>query len=161
MNIKIRLAVFVSCFLTAAAFAQNSNSSKPSNVLTGQAAFTNYQQEKPGVARKITLADLPQPFATKSVDNGANIVPRPDKVWPQTLRGFKVELYATGLDNPRLIRTAPNGDMFVAESKPGDIRIFRGITKDGKPEKSEVFATGLDMPFGIAFYPPGPNPQWV
>ena len=51
---------------------------------------------------------------------------------------------------------APNGDIFVAETKPGDIRIFRGMTKDGKPEQMAVFASGLNEPFGIAFYPPGP-----
>jgi len=66
-----------------------------------------------------------------------------------------------GLDEPRLIRTAPNGDLFVAESKIGDIRVFRGITKNGKPEQMELFAGGLSRPFGINFYPPGPDPQWV
>src|SRR5581483_5352879 len=75
--------------------------------------------------------------------------------------GFKVEQFATGLDNPRLLRTAPNGDVFLAESDSGEIKIFRGITSSGKPEQIEVFATGLRKPFGIAFYPPGPNPQWV
>jgi glucose/arabinose dehydrogenase len=156
-NARIRLVAAAVCFLATAALAQDTTA----KVLTGQSAFTNWQKEKPGVSRKITLADLPQPFATPTVDNGANVVPRPSNVWPQTLPDFKVELYATGLNNPRLIRTAPNGDMFVAESQAGDIRVFRGITKDGKPVKSEVFATGLTMPFGIAFYPLGPNPKWI
>ncbi len=160
-NFQLSVAVMAVIFLGTAGFAQDAKSSGSTQVQIGQSAFTNYQQEKPGISRKITLADLPQPFATKSVDNGAKIVPRPANVWPQTLPGFKVELYAIGLNNPRSIRTAPNGDLFVAESQPGDIRIYRGVTKDGKPEKSEVFATGLDMPFGIAFYPPGPNPKWV
>lgn len=141
--------------------AQTNPAPGSAHVLTGQAAFTNWQQQKPGVSRKITLADLPQPYATKSENNDAHIVPRPDNVWPQTLPGFKVEQYATGLDNPRLILTAPNGDLFVAESKKGDIRVFRGITKDGKAQKSQVFASGLDLPFGIAFYPPGPDPKWI
>jgi glucose/arabinose dehydrogenase len=159
-SIQPRLLAIALCFLTTAAFAKD-KISDTAKVQTGQAAFTDFQHEKPGISRKITLADLPHPFATQSVDNGANIVPRPANVWPQTLPDFKVELYATGLDNPRLILTAPNGDMFVAESQAGDIRVFRGITKDGKPEKSEVFATGLDQPFGIAFYPLGPNPKWI
>jgi len=60
-----------------------------------------------------------------------------------------------------LIRTAPNGDFFVADSHTGDVRVFRGITADGKPEQSEIFVTGLNRPFGINFYPPGPNPQWI
>jgi glucose/arabinose dehydrogenase len=70
-------------------------------------------------------------------------------------------LYASGLENPRLIRTAPNGDLFLAESGPGKIRVFRGIEPDGHARQSEVFASGLNQPFGIAFYPPGAEPQWV
>jgi glucose/arabinose dehydrogenase len=107
------------------------------------------------------LRDLPAPFATKSAGNGPELVPRPAKAWPRAPDGFKVGLYAAGLDNPRLIVTAPNGDFFVAESQPGDIRVFRGITKAGTPEDSQVFATGLNRPYGIAFYPPGPDLQWV
>jgi glucose/arabinose dehydrogenase len=95
------------------------------------------------------------------VDNGPHLVPRPKDAWPQAPPGFKVELYADGFDNPREIRTAPNGDLFVAESDPGVIKVLRGITADGKAARDEVFATGLTKPFGIAFYPPGPNPEWV
>ncbi|MES2219825.1 MAG: PQQ-dependent sugar dehydrogenase, partial [Acidobacteriota bacterium] len=123
--------------------------------------FTDFRYEKPGTMRKITVKDLPPPFATKSAGNGPTIVPRPDGVWPQAPKGFKVGLYASDLDEPRLIRTAPNGDFFVAETKKGQIMIFRGITADGKPNTTSVFASGLDEPFGIAFYPAGPNPQWL
>ena len=123
--------------------------------------FTDFRYEKPGVTRKITVADLPKPFETKSADNGPELVARPENVWPVAPAGFKVELFASGLDNPRLLRTAPNGDIFLAESEPGRIRVFRGMTSDGKPEESAIFASGLKRPYGIAFYPPGPDPQWV
>ncbi len=123
--------------------------------------FTDFRYEKPGTFRKITVQDLPAPFATQSAGNGPTIVPRPEGVWPQAPQGFKVGLYATGLDNPRLIRTAPNGDFFVAETSKGQIMIFRGITADGKPKTTSIFASGLNEPFGIAFYPPGPNPKWL
>lgn len=123
--------------------------------------FTDFRYEKPGTFRKITVQDLPAPYATQSAGNGPTIVPRPENVWPQAPLGFKVELYATGLDNPRLIRTAPNGDFFVAETSKGRIMVFRGITADGKPETTGIFASGLNKPFGIAFYPAGPNPKWL
>ena len=126
-----------------------------------KAPFTDFRFEKPGTVHKVTVQDLPAPYATQSAGNGPQIVPRPDNVWPQAPKGFKVELYASNLDGPRLIRTAPNGDFFVAESTKGQIMIFRGITPDGKPKMTSVFATGLNKPFGIAFYPAGPNPQWV
>ncbi|HXJ88573.1 MAG TPA: PQQ-dependent sugar dehydrogenase [Candidatus Binatia bacterium] len=125
------------------------------------APFTDFRYEKPGTVRKITVKDLPNPFATRSAENGAEVVSRPESVWPIALPGFKVELYTSGLDNPRLLRLAPNGDIFLAESEPGRIRVFRGMTADGKPEQSAIFASGLKRPYGIAFYPPGPDPRWV
>jgi glucose/arabinose dehydrogenase len=123
--------------------------------------FTDFRYELPGTVRKITVADLPQPYESKSAGNSPDVVARPANAWPVAPAGFKVEMYASGLDNPRLLRTAPNGDIFLAESDPGRIRVFRGMTGDGKPEQMQVFAEKLKHPYGIAFYPPGPDPQWV
>jgi glucose/arabinose dehydrogenase/mono/diheme cytochrome c family protein len=123
--------------------------------------FTDFRYEKPGTFHKITANDLPKPYATSSSNNGPEVVARPENVFPVAPKGFKVELFTTGLDNPRTLRTAPNGDIFLTESDAGRIRIFRGLTSDGKPELSAVFATGLNHPYGLAFYPPGPDPQWL
>jgi len=141
--------------------AWHANGQQSGTVITGKAAFTDYTQEKPGVRRKITVADLPEPYATKGVDNGASMVKRPDGAWPQAPAGFKVSLYADGLNQPRLIRKAPNGDLFVAVSYSNEILVYRGIGSDGKYKQMEKFADGLSQPFGIAFYPAGPNPKWV
>jgi len=132
-----------------------------SKILKGKEAFTDHTGERPGVVRRFTVADLPKPFETPSATNGPRVVPRPADAWPETLPGFKVGLYADGLQNPRMIRTAPNGDLFLAESSAGRIRILRGLASDGKAQTVEVFATGLNRPFGIAFHPLGSNPQWV
>jgi glucose/arabinose dehydrogenase len=140
----------------AAPASSTGNAGPPTN-----GPFTDYRYEKPGTVRKITVQDLPQPFATKSANNGPKVVVRPSGAWPKTLPGFSVQQYASGLNNPRLIVTAPNGDFFVAESEPGDIKVFRGISADGKPQQTETFANGLNRPYGIAFYPQGPDPQWV
>ncbi|HUE20217.1 MAG TPA: sorbosone dehydrogenase family protein [Bryobacteraceae bacterium] len=126
-----------------------------------QAPFTDYRHQQPGTRRKITLANLPEPYSTQSADNRPHIVARPADAWPKALPGFTVTQFATGLQNPRLVRRAPNGDLFVAESEPGRIRVLRGIGADGKAQTVEIFATGLTQPFGIAFYPPGPDPQYV
>ena len=123
--------------------------------------FTDFRYEQPGKVRKITVKDLPEPYATSSAENGPEVVARPANAWPKAPAGFKVELYAGNLENPRLMRTAPNGDVFLAESNAGRIRILRGITGDGKVELSAIFAGGLKRPYGINFYPPGPNPQYV
>lgn len=127
----------------------------------GTVVFSDYRQQRPGVRHRITVADLPRPYATPSADRGADLVPRPKEAWPQAPPGFRVSLYATGLENPRLVRRAPNGDLFVAESGPGRIRVLRGVGPDGRAQTMEVFASGLRQPFGIAFYPPGDQPKYV
>lgn len=159
----IRLALLGSIAVAAGVgvFRMSAGPASSRTVLTGENAFTDYTKEAPGVRRKITVADLPKPFATKSAGNGPTVVARPEGAWPKTLPGFKVDLYATGLDFPREIRKAPNGDLFVAENHKGMVRVFRGLGSDGKPQKSSVFATGLHEPFGIAWYPLGDNPRWV
>ncbi len=126
--------------------------------LFAASVFTDYRSEKPGVKHHITAADLPAPYATQSVDNGPKLIPRPSNAWPQCLPGFKVTQVATGLSEPRLIRKAPNGDLFFSESKAGRVKVLRGSDLTQTPE---VFASGLDMPFGIAFYPAGPNPEYI
>ena len=130
-------------------------------LLTGEAAKGDWTTDAPGVRRKLTPADLPAPFATDSVDNGANIVARPEGASPRVPDGFRVELFASGLVNPRMARTAPNGDLFVVESLPARVRVLRDADGDGKPELVQVFAEGLKQPFGIAFYPPGKDARWV
>lgn len=123
--------------------------------------YTDWRTEAPGKTHKITVADLPKPYESESVFNGPRLVARPANAWPKVPPGFKVELYAEDLDNPRLIRTAPNGDLFLVESSPGIIKVFRGVTKDGKPQQTFTFTTGLRRPFGVAWYPLGKNPQWL
>jgi len=147
--------------LSAASLMLHAAKTDSMNVLTGKQAFSNTASLKPGVARKITAKDLPKPGDTPSGRSGG-AGRRPADAVPQAPAGFKVSLYvADGLNVPRQIRTAPNGDYFLADTGAGQIKIFRGITAEGKPEQSATFATGLQGVFGINFYPPGPNPQWV
>jgi glucose/arabinose dehydrogenase len=135
--------------------------SAKSNAPPPKAPFTDYRYEKPGTSRHIKLEDLPASFASESATNGPKIVARPENAKLQVPEGFRVELFATGLNNPRLMRVAPNGDVFLAETSAGNVKVFRGMTADGKPQQMQLFASGLNIPFGIAFYPLGPNPQWV
>lgn len=133
----------------------------PGPVFTGPAALGDWTTDAPGVRRRITTADLPRPFATPSVDNGPRMVPRPDGALPRVPAGFEASLFAEGLVNPRVIVTAPNGDLFVAESRPGRVRLLRDADRDGRPEVNTIYAEGLILPFGLAFHPPGPTPRWL
>ncbi|MCQ6458559.1 hypothetical protein, partial [Vibrio parahaemolyticus] len=75
--------------------------------------------------------------------------------------GFKIELFAEGLSGPRVLRTAPNGDIFVAETGAGRIRVLRAAAGEATPAADKIFARGLRHPYGIAFYPDGDAPKWV
>ncbi|TIX28131.1 sorbosone dehydrogenase family protein [Mesorhizobium sp.] len=77
------------------------------------------------------------------------------------LKGFSAELIASGIDNPRVVRVAPNGDLFVADSDANQVRIYRLAEGSAKPAEDGIFAGNLNQPYGIAFYPPGDSPQWV
>jgi glucose/arabinose dehydrogenase len=127
--------------------------SKISSLITGKNAFVDAKDLKPGTFRKITASDLPNPYQTPSARN-TKLDARPADALPKAPAGFKVELYLSGLKNPRQIRMAPNGDFFLTETSAGEIKVIRNAA-------AEVFATGQKGAFGINFYPPGPNPQWV
>ncbi|HLG88829.1 MAG TPA: sorbosone dehydrogenase family protein [Alphaproteobacteria bacterium] len=129
--------------------------------LAGDQAYGDWHVDRPGVQRLITVKDLPPPFASKVAANFPSIVSRPDGAIPNAPVGFKVELFAQGLDHPRAIRIAPNGDIFVAETRAGRIRVLRAANGAAKPALEENFASDLDAPFGIAFYPSGADPQFV
>jgi glucose/arabinose dehydrogenase len=129
-------------------------------LLTGEDAKGDWTTDAPGVRRLLVPADMPPPYATKSVDNGPNLVARPEGALPRVPDGFRVDLFATGLTNPRMVRSAPNGDLFVVESSANRVRVLRDADGDGKPELSNVYAEGLKQPFGVAFYPPK-DPRWV
>ena len=51
--------------------------------------FTDFRYEKPGKIRKITVKDLPAPFATSSAGNGPKVVARPEGAWPQVPEASK------------------------------------------------------------------------
>jgi glucose/arabinose dehydrogenase len=89
------------------------------------------------------------------------VVGKPVSAAPKVPPGFQVELFASNLRDPRMVRVAPNGDIFIAESEPGRIRVLRTDNGAGKPRSNDLFASGLDQPFGVAFYPPGSDPQWI
>ncbi len=131
-------------------------------LLTGKAAMGDWTSDAPGVRRKITVQDLPPPGSNALAINLAHVVKRPANAQPKVPSGFKIELYASGFRDPRFLLTAPNGDLFVVESRANQIKVLRDTNADGKAEVTEVFADrSLNKPFGIAFYPPGGDPQFL
>jgi glucose/arabinose dehydrogenase len=130
-------------------------------MLTGTAAYGDWRSDAPGVVRHITPTALPQPYATQSSAREPSVVSRPAGATLHVPPGFGVDEFASGLDRPRTLRVAPNGDVFLAESDAGRIRVFRTADGAARPTQTAVFAAGLSEPFGIAFWPPGPDPRFV
>jgi glucose/arabinose dehydrogenase len=118
------------------------------------------QADKPGTVHRIS-ANLPPPYATPPAANAPRIVRQPAGVALAAPPGFTVTAFLTGLARPRTLQTAPNGDIFVAESGAGRVTVVRAPIGAARAAEHSVFASDLDRPFGIAFYPPGPNPRYV
>src|SRR5690349_6378834 len=90
--------------------ARAEDASSSDKVLTGKAAFGDWRDDAPGVKRLIRPGDLEAPFVTESASNGADKAKMPAGAKPKVPAGFSVEMVASGLASPRVIRTAPNGD---------------------------------------------------
>ncbi len=96
--------------------------------------------------------DLPKPYATKSAGNGPSDTKPPAGFLPTVTAGFQVNIFAKDLKHPRFLATAPNGDIFVAETGNSQVLILRDPQHTGGAQQSELFADKLKQPFGIAFH---------
>lgn len=121
-----------------------------------------------------TKVDLPAPYQTKSVRNYCKLIGWKNGEQPIAPKGFKVTLFTGGLDNPRNILCAPNGDILVAQAtteikglkkvgakligaaasenigkSANNIMLLRDANGDGIAETKSVFLSGLNQPFGM------------
>jgi glucose/arabinose dehydrogenase len=124
--LSLSIALVVGCFLfSSSAAAQITNGKSP---------------------------ELPAPFATKSAGNAPEVSKPPKGFLPTVPNGFQVNVFATGFKSPRFLTTAPNGDIFVADSGAGKIYVLRDPQHTGGAQEREEFAAGVDQPFGIVFH---------
>src|SRR6478735_8915677 len=146
MSHCLRLAVLPLVLVASRALGDDP---KPGGrTLTGKEALGDWTTDAPGVRRKITVADLATPYDTPSAMNFPRVTPRPEGAWPKAPEGFEVTEFAKGLQEPRVILRAPNGDLFLSESRANRVRVLRDADSDGRPEVNQVFATGMVRPFG-------------
>jgi hypothetical protein len=124
-------------------------------------ADPDWQKDIPGRAHRVNPRRLPAPFATSSSRYRPKVVERPANAKLSVPAGFKVEVFARGLQGPRTLRVAPNGDIFVAETQSGRIKVIHPSADGATAESIEIFSQGLVGPFGIQFYPAGNSPQWL
>jgi glucose/arabinose dehydrogenase len=95
---------------------------------------------------------LPAPFATKSSGNPPDETKPPQGFLPTVPQGFRVNVFAAEFKEPRWLAVAPNGDIFLADSGAGKIFILRDPQHSGGAQQREIFATGVNRPYGIVFH---------
>jgi glucose/arabinose dehydrogenase len=132
---------------------------------TGDDVAVPSEGDFPGRRHWIQPEDLPPPVNEGDPEapdfvREPTLVDAPEGMLPDVPEGFAVEVFARGLDQPRVLRMAPNGDLFVAESGSGRVLLFAAGAADDMTAEPAVFADGLDRPFGIAFHPID-EPQFV
>ncbi len=154
MRVPLLMAVLACAVLVGPALAAGQD-----GVLTGEQAFGDWRQDKPGVRRLIRLQDLQKPDPAQSSVNGADAAAMPKGAVPLLPAGFSAKLIASGIAGPRVVRVAPDGDLFVSDSRRDRVLVYR-LGRGGGKAESSVFAEGLNQPYGIAFYP-ADKPQWV
>jgi glucose/arabinose dehydrogenase len=138
-----------SVFISQGAAAQSSS------------AGLNWKDDAPGRAHRIDVAALPAPFATPSAADFPRIVPKPDDAQLRLPPGFKIDVFTRDVVKPRIMRIAPNGDIFLTETQGGRIKVLRPSADGASVASSTVYAQGLTEPFGLQFYPAGNQPQWL
>jgi glucose/arabinose dehydrogenase len=116
---------------------------------------------------------IPSPLPQTSVSMWPTVLGWPDAAKPRVPKGFRVELFASELPNPRLLYVLPNGDVLASEAtgRPNShnpnaedkvlrqahmtgesanrVELFRGMKADGTAEQRSVFLEGLNQPFGM------------
>jgi glucose/arabinose dehydrogenase len=148
------VVAFLATLPKSAATAASSSATTPLVADDG-----DWPNAKPGKKYRFSAASLPAPFATASARNFPPTAPRPDNAEISVPAGFTVAPFAK-LTGPRVVRVAPNGDIFVAETRSGRVTVIRAADGASEPAETAVFAEGLTQPFGIAFYPTN-KPEWV
>ena len=118
--------------------------------------------------------NLPAPDTTASKNKFSKVLGWPENKTPVAPEGFVVTRFATNIKSPRNTIIAPNGDVLVALSNSerstkekiantvtgkaksevagqsaNTILLYRDANKDGKPELTTTFLTGLNQPYGM------------
>ncbi|MCL7988172.1 PQQ-dependent sugar dehydrogenase [Sphingobacterium sp. lm-10] len=160
---KIAVAAAYGLLLSASIYGCNSSNTSSG----GDQQVT----DSTDVVHEYGEAIVPQePFATEPTNKFATIVGWKDGETPKAPAGYKVVKFADGLNSPRNIYVAKNGDIFVAQSRteedgqsdeyvkarnifrspsPDEILVFKDNNGDGTADDKKVFLSGLKQPYGM------------
>jgi len=101
----------------------------------------------------ISPSSLPPPDTSSPAKNPPKLIEKPADAELTLPPGFKAAVYAEGdFKRPRGVLGAPNGDLLVTDSVAGTVVVLRDADKDGRAEERSVFASGLNRPYGLAWW---------
>jgi hypothetical protein len=130
-------------------------------VPTSSMQSANWRLDAPGRVHRITANSLPPPFATPSSRNNSSVVAKPSGASISVPSGFRVDTFISSLTGPRKMLVASNGDILVTEMRAGRVTVLHPASDGSRVARTDVYLQGLDLPFGLAFYPSAQNPQWL
>jgi len=106
------------------------------------------------LAQPATKVDLPKPYHTPSANNRPQVIDRPAGAKLTVPAGFAVEEYLTGdFQRPRFMLGSPNGTILLSDTvNNGRVIALLDKNRDLKIDEQRVLLTGLDRPYGLAFW---------
>src|SRR5437870_10133206 len=148
---------FIAVLVAPPAFAQQSGD-KPAAQPAAPSAAPDPSKPIPPLQPEPTTVpgrpDIPNAEVAKELRNVAPLpfgapeakLPIPQLKLP---KGFKIEVYASGIANARTLRLGDKGTVFVSNRLLD--KVYAIVERGGKREL-KVIASGLDRPNGLAFH---------
>ncbi|MBC6444061.1 MAG: PQQ-dependent sugar dehydrogenase [Alphaproteobacteria bacterium GM202ARS2] len=106
--------------------------------------------EPPGTVIRIDVDSLPEPYDEPSRANSAERITWKRGMLPRVPKGFRVNVFAEGLEHPRRLLVDDRGSVYVAESGADKITYIRDNDGDGVGEDVRMCADDFDTPYGMA-----------
>lgn len=112
-----------------------------------------YGQPAPAAGDRIGIPEHPEaPGGLISVEAATHTV-RPERrdATPERIAelrapaGFRIDVFARELENPRTIEVVPDGTVYVAERDAGRVRLLRDTNGDGRADVSRIVASGTEL----------------
>ena len=66
-------------------------------------------------------------------------------------QGFRIDVYASGVENARQMTLSPSGTLFVGTRQAGNVYAVVDDNDDQRADRVLTIASGLQMPSGVAF----------
>src|SRR5256714_8052330 len=142
MHTLLLAAAFSAFLVVPPALAQQPEGSKPVPIQQPQPSSVPGRPDIPNAEVATQLRGVaPPPFPTPE-----DKLPIPQLKLP---KGFKIEVYASGIANARTLRLGDKGTVFVSNRLLD--KVYAIVDRGGRREV-KVIASGLDRPNGLAFH---------